>query len=101
MLLRAPSAYGKAGKAKLRWCRRQLLGWYCESDRKFAWRLPGASTYQRILAEVLLQRTQAKTVDRFFAPFFQQFGDWRDIHSAKVIVLGRSLKRIGLWRRRA
>lgn len=40
-------------------------------------------------------------MNRFFAPFFKQFGDWQDIHSADPNFIGGHLKEIGLWRRRA
>ena len=61
---------------------------------------PRASVYQRIVVEVLLQRTQAETVNRFFADFFKHFQSWDDIRSADPAVLGRFLKQLGLWRRR-
>ncbi|WP_441253487.1 hypothetical protein [Bradyrhizobium sp. 613_E4_N2_2] len=88
-------------QAKLRWCRKALLTWYKREGRKFAWRADDASAFQRIVSEILLQRTQAGTVDRFFASFFERFTDWRDIHSACEETVGESLKAIGLWRRRA
>jgi A/G-specific adenine glycosylase len=86
---------------KLRWCRRRLLKWYAEQGRKFAWRSPGVGIYQKVVTEVLLQRTQAATVDRFFASFFEKFTSWDDIHSVDIDTLGKFLEPIGLWRRRS
>src|SRR5260370_11436579 len=86
---------------KVSWCRRRLLAWYVDHGREFAWRSPSAGVYQKIVAEILLQRTQAATVERFFIVFFEQFGSWSDIHSTDIATLSRALNPIGLWRRRA
>ncbi|WP_316166800.1 MULTISPECIES: hypothetical protein [unclassified Bradyrhizobium] len=86
---------------KARWCRRRLLSWYDLHGRRFPWRSPGASLYQQVVAEVLLQRTQASTVGRFFDAFFDQFSSWVDIDTAPNEALENALLPIGLWRRRA
>lgn len=99
--LRVPQAPKQRRTAKLRWCRQKLLQWYLENGRKFAWRSPNASSYERVVTEILLQRTQAETVDRFFGPFFRRYRSWEDINCVDLTILGKSLKRIGLWRRRA
>ncbi|MBN9562492.1 MAG: hypothetical protein J0H14_17465 [Alphaproteobacteria bacterium] len=57
--------------------------------------------FQQVVAEVLLQRTQASTVGRFFGAFFEQFRSWDDIDSAPDEFLESILRPIGLWRRRA
>jgi A/G-specific adenine glycosylase len=57
--------------------------------------------YQKIVVEVLLQRTQASTVERFFPAFLRRFRNWNDVSSASVEDLGQMLRPIGLWRRRA
>ncbi|WP_456780008.1 hypothetical protein [Bradyrhizobium sp. USDA 3315] len=86
---------------KARWCRRRLLAWSEVKGRHFAWRSPGASLYQQVVAEVLLQRTQAATVGRFFDAFFVRFGSWAEIDAAPDESLETALRPIGLWRRRA
>lgn len=100
-VLQIPETVERSRKAKLRWCRQRLLCWYAEHGRKFTWRSQAPSIYRKIVAEVLLQRTQAVTVDKFCSAFFEQFGSWKDIHAANLAVLGKSLRPIGLWRRRA
>ena len=40
----------------------KLLDWYQEKGRSFPWRKEGITKYQRIVTEVLLQRTKAETV---------------------------------------
>ena len=86
---------------KARWCRRRLLAWYDLHGRHFPWRSPGAALYQQVVAEVLLQRTQASMVGRFFDAFFGQFDSWADIDVAPQESLESALRPIGLWRRRA
>ncbi|MGY4298835.1 A/G-specific adenine glycosylase [Bradyrhizobium sp. i1.4.4] len=86
---------------KARWCRRRLLAWYDLHGRHFPWRSPDAGLYQQVVAEVLLQRTQASTVGRFFDAFFDQFNGWGDIDVAPQDSLESALRPIGLWRRRA
>lgn len=87
-------------EARVRWCRRQLLKWYAQHGRVFSWRA-AANLFQKIVTEVLLQRTQAQTVERIFPSFFGQFNSWQAIHAADVEMLGNALRPIGLWRRRA
>lgn len=86
---------------KVRWCRRRLLAWYDRHGRQFPWRSPDAELYQQVVVEVLLQRTQASTVGRFFDSFFERFGSWDDIDAASGELLESALRPIGLWRRRA
>jgi A/G-specific adenine glycosylase len=86
---------------KIRWCRRRLLAWYDRHGRQFPWRSPDAGVYQQVVVEVLLQRTQASTVGRFFDSFFALFRSWDDIHIAPNELLENALRPIGLWRRRA
>lgn len=97
----APVTFDEPILAKISWCRRRLLAWYGRYGRQFPWRSPSAELYQQIVIEVLLQRTNASTVGRFFDAFFQIFRSWEDIHSAPSALLEDTLRPIGLWRRRA
>ena len=78
-----------------------LLQWFKSYGRPFPWRAQSANTYQRIVSEVLLQRTRAETIADFFPKFVREFTSWRKLSSAKVSRLQEFLKPIGLWRRRA
>ena len=51
--------------------------WFERSGRRFPWRRSRVSLYQRIVTEILLQRTQAETVARFYTRFFEQFPSWK------------------------
>ena len=81
--------------------RRDLLTWFRKYGRTFPWRKARATLYQRVIAECLLQRTQATTVARFYDDFLSRFPNWRTLAKASPGEIGAVIKRIGLWRRRA
>ena len=43
-----------------------LLTWFNKNGRRFPWRNKSISNYQKVLSEILLQRTRAETVAGFF-----------------------------------
>lgn len=79
---------------------RLLLGWYWQHGRDFPWR-HASSCYDRVIAELLLQRTQAHTVSRFYAKFLREYPSWESLSSATEDKLRELLQPIGLYRRRA
>ncbi len=81
--------------------RAHLLEWYEKSGRKFPWRNPSTTSYQCIIAEILLQRTRATTIAKFFPIFTRKFSSWRKLDKAKIEELQLFLQPIGLWKRRA
>ena len=78
-----------------------LLGWYEAEGRHFPWRRASASNYEKIIAEVLLQRTRAEVVATFFPRFLREFPSWKRLSTASEEQLQVFLQPIGLWRRRA
>ncbi len=84
-----PIVFDERTMDKVRWCRRRLLAWYDQHGRQFPWRSPAAGLFEQVVAEVLLQRTQASTVGRFFESFFILFKSWDDIHAASTEFLER------------
>jgi len=40
---------------------RPLLSWFARDGRSFPWREPGRTPYEVVVAEILLQRTTAKS----------------------------------------
>jgi A/G-specific adenine glycosylase len=78
-----------------------LQSWFQQHGRHFPWRNKSATNYQRILAELLLQRTQAETVAIFFPKFVKRFPSWRKLAKASEEELQEMFKPIGLWRRRS
>lgn len=78
-----------------------MLAWYDSHGRAFPWRRPSASTYRKIVAEILLQRTRAETVSTFFPAFASRFPSWKRLSQATEEDLRAFLQPLGLWRRRA
>ncbi|WAT19259.1 hypothetical protein OZN62_06760 [Aurantiacibacter sp. MUD11] len=72
-----------------------------EHGRHFPWRSSSAGTYEKIVVEVLLQRTTASAVANFYSSFFERFPTWEDLAVAEPADLEHFLKPLGLWRRRA
>ena len=57
--------------------RSRLLKWYKSNGRHFPWRNKSASIYKVIVAEILLQRTRAETVEVFYRDFIRLFPSWK------------------------
>lgn len=81
--------------------RRGLMNWYARSARRFPWRRGAASNYERILAEVVLQRTKADAAAGFLIGFVREYPSWRSLSKASRRKLEAELRPLGLWRRRA
>lgn len=81
--------------------RENILAWYDNNGRRFPWRNKSASCYKVIIAEVLLQRTRAEVVSKFYHEFIREFPSWRKLSKATESSLANFLRPIGLWRRRA
>lgn len=54
-----------------------------------------------MLTEVLVQQTRAESVERFLPDFISRYPNWKSLALAKETELQQSLRRLGLWRRRA
>lgn len=88
-------------RRKIARLRSDLKHWYKEHGRSFPWRRDDATEFERICVEVLLQRTRAETIERFYVPFFSRYKGWEEIANAPLDDLEEALKPVGLWRRRA
>ncbi len=91
----------RSERARISRLRAKLLDWFSENGRDFPWRSPRTSTYEKICVEVLLQRTRAETVAGFYQSFFDRYPGWDALAAAPIDDLERTLRPIGLWRRRA
>lgn len=81
--------------------RKKILAWYYQNGRHFPWRNKSISNYQKIIAEVLLQRTKAETVAKFFPKFITEFPSWKSIANTDIKKIERVLQPIGLYKQRA
>ncbi len=86
---------------KIRFFQEQILEWYKKNGRKFPWRNKGLTHCQYIIAEVLLQRTKAETVAKFYPAFIKDFTNWKALVNADVGLLEEYLKPVGLYRQRS
>lgn len=86
---------------KVKYLQENLLAWYKISGRKFYWRKKGLSQYQYIIAEVLLQRTKAETIAKFYPLFIQEFPSWISLANVELSTIETFLKPIGLYTQRA
>ena len=77
-----------------------ILKWYEKNGRHFPWRNPSATNYDKIISEVLLQRTKAETVAKFFPRFKKQYPSWRQLGNATETELQDFLKPLGLYNQR-
>src|SRR5438067_2011354 len=80
---------------------RRLHAWFATNGRSFPWRKNRATLYERIIPEVLLQRTRADVVAQFLPRFVQRYPSWNKLANATEADLRQFLQPLGLWRRRA
>lgn len=80
---------------------RSLLTWYVDNGRNFPWRRSNISKYKLVISELLLQRTNAETVAKFFDNFISQYPSWEKLAEASESEIAQAIQPIGLWRRRA
>ncbi len=86
---------------KIQQFQNNLLAWYKKNGRKFPWRNKSATNYHRIISEVLLQRTRAETIGKFFPIFVKKYPSWKKLAKASVKQLEKDLQPIGLQKQRA
>ena len=81
--------------------RARMLEWYRQHGRSFPWRKRSASNYNKIISEVLLQRTRAETVAQLFPTFLARYPSWSQLAKANENELIALIRPVGLWRRRS
>jgi A/G-specific adenine glycosylase len=86
---------------KIAFLQENILLWYKESGRRYYWRKKGLSQYQYIIAEVLLQRTKADTIAKFYPNFIAEFPNWLSLAKADLKAIEMFLKPVGLYTQRA
>jgi A/G-specific adenine glycosylase len=80
---------------------KRLLAWFFQHGRAFPWRLPSASLYDQVIAELLLQRTRAEAVASRLPALLSLTPDWRSLATIAEKDMEIALKPLGLWKRRA
>ncbi len=87
-------------KNKIKFFRTVLLEWFAHNKRDFPWRREGASNYELIFSEILLQRTKAETVAKHYDFFFKKFPNWNKLELATDKELEDIIKPLGLHTQR-
>lgn len=80
---------------KIKWFRRQLTNWAALNLREFPWRST-TDAYAIFIAEFLLQKTGANTVNPIYATFLIQYPTLQDLATASVEEIAVLLKPLGL-----
>jgi len=88
-------------KEKIQFFQSKLLNWYKDNKRDFPWRKAGLSNYKIVISEVLLQRTRAETVAKFYPAFINTFPSWKKLAATSEKKIAVQLKGIGLQNQRA
>ena len=73
-----------------------ILTWYEENGRNFLWRKNPSSPYEIMVAEILLQRTTAKSVHKFYPTFIKKYPDLDKLGQAEENDLEDILSNLGL-----
>jgi A/G-specific adenine glycosylase len=79
----------------------KLLDWYEYEGRDFPWRNKSITNFQAVIAEVLLQRTKAETVSRFYTRFIIDYPNWKSLAEANLKEIENYLRPIGLYTQRS
>jgi len=87
--------------AKIEFFQNEILKWYKKNGRRFLWRKKGLTHYQYVIAEVLLQRTKAETIAKFYPTFLTDFPNWKALATADIQKLEAYLRPVGLYRQRS
>lgn len=87
-------------KDKIVFFQEKIREWYEKNGRHFPWRNKSATNYERIISEVLLQRTRAETVAKFFPKFIKKYPSWKKLGEATEKELQEALKPVGLFKQR-
>lgn len=88
-------------KKKIPFFRQELLSWFQVNGREFPWRNEAVTSYELILSEILLQKTKAESVAKYYNTFFKQFPTWESLSHASIDELAELLKPLGLYNHRA
>ncbi|TFG20960.1 MAG: hypothetical protein EU533_05760 [Promethearchaeota archaeon] len=80
---------------------RVLLKWYDTNKRVFPWRDEKLTPFQVLVAELMLQKTNATQVEKLFSNFIENYPDPLSVRKLKESYLSELLKPLGLYNRRA
>lgn len=86
---------------KIKFFQENIIKWFDKNGRDFPWRKDNLTPYQLVIAEILLQRTKAETVSKFYPIFLKKYPSWASLNKTRVSTLEKVLTPIGLYKQRA
>ncbi len=78
-----------------------LLDWFKENKRNFYWRVHELTPFQMLIAEMMLQKTNANQVEKLLPDFIKKYPDPQSICKLDLLELAEILQPLGLFNRRA
>ena len=82
--------------ARIKWFRQQLSTWGVANRRDFPWRRT-TDSYHLLVAESLLQKTDAQTVAPIYELFIEHYPTIKDLAAANLDNVAQLLKPLGLF----
>lgn len=81
---------------------KSVLAWsHCHGRHHLPWRKENLTLFQIIIAEILLQRTKAETIESFYPNFLLKYTHWDELLRIPIEELENDLKPIGLSKQRS
>jgi A/G-specific adenine glycosylase len=87
--------------SQVQWFRKELSTWFRMEGRSFPWREKGRTSYEVLVAEILLQRTTAAKVAQAYNDFLKRYPSWSSLADTNLEDLQDYLKPLGLWGQKA
>ncbi len=78
-----------------------ILDWFKSNKREFSWRTLELSPFQVLIAELMLQKTNASQVENIFPRFIETYPNPESIANVSEYDLATLLQPLGLFNRRA
>lgn len=91
----------RISNSKIKFFQKNIFRWFEQNGRTFPWRKKTLTNYQKVIAEVLLQRTKAETVSKFYRVFLAKYPNWESLNRTRLLTLEKILTPIGLYKQRS
>ncbi len=78
-----------------------IIDWYSKNGRHFFWRDECLDGWKWLALEVLLRKTRAETVEKYYKVFIDKYNSPLTIFEAKIDCLKNDLKCFGLYQQRS
>lgn len=88
-------------KQKIIFFREKIISWYLKNGRSFPWRNPKATNYDRLIAEILLQKTRAENIVTVYMKILDIFPDFYTLSTADPSYVEEIIKPLGLSKNRS